>query len=388
LISNQTAPPATPQNFEELRERYRAVGAEFRVASREACRAREFSWELWRGMVAAGLLELVKDDPGRSLTNLGAALEGVAYGSRDGGFLIAPVAHCALGMHVVLQESDPEIRDHYVARLSTGDEVLAFAITEPTGGTDAFRPKTTLRSDGGMLILDGAKWHITSAPIAAMSIVWAADPACNDIVGVLVEHDWPGVEVSPPLRPGGTHSAPVGSLTFTSVEVPDTHLLGRGRGRSVLSSALVRERVLAGFAATGAVDAALRQALEFAVSRQVFGSPIATNQHIQRRLVDIKLKLDTMRSLAHAALAKAAAGERFVLEASQVKMYAARCAIEAALDAMQICGSYGLQEDAELLPLMLDGLCLTVAGGTEEAHRLVIMRELVKELLAGGAGGT
>ena len=368
--------------WQSTRERFRAVGALRREDARRAYAERRFGRELWQAAVDEGICELVDREPGASLAALAAALEGLTNGSRDGGFLIVPITHCALGMHVLRQDGDPEIREQYLARLATGEEVMAFAITEPGGGTDAFRPETTLVEEGGRLLLNGAKWHITSAPHAAMSIVWAADPAYSDIVGVLVEHDWPGVEVSPPLHPAGTHSAPVGSLAFTSVEVPATHLVGRGRGRSVLSAALIRERVLAGFGALGMMDSMLRQVLEFAVSRQVFGVPIATHQHIQRRLCDIKARLDTTRALAHAALAKAVAGERFVLEASQLKMYAVRSAMETATDAMQVCGSYGLQEDAQLYPVLLDTLCATVAGGTEEAHRLVIMRELVKELLA------
>ena len=368
--------------WHQTRERFRAVGAEHREDARRAYAERRFGRELWQAVVAEGICELVERDPGASLAALAAALEGLTNGSRDGGFLIVPITHCALGMHVLRQEADAEVRDHYLARLATGEEVVAFAITEPGGGTDAFRPETTLSAEGGQLLLNGHKWHITSAPHAAMSIVWAADPPFSDVVGVIVEHDWPGVEVSPPLHPAGTHSAPVGSLTFTDVEVPDTHLLGRGRGRSVLNSALIRERVLAGFGAIGMMDSMLRQALEFSVSRQVFGAPIATHQHIQRRLCDIKARLDTTRALADAALARAVAGERFVLEASQLKMYAVRSAMETAVDAMQVCGSYGLQDDAQLYPVLLDTLCATVAGGTEEAHRLVIMRELVKELLA------
>jgi isovaleryl-CoA dehydrogenase len=370
------------RSWEQTRAHFRDVGARFQDAARRACAERRFAAELWQGAVEAGLLGLVDGEPGPSLAALAAAMEGLTGGSRDGGFLIVPITHCALGMHVLREEADHEIRDHYLGRLATGKELLAFAITEPAGGTDAFRPNTTLSADDGRLLLNGEKWHITSAPHAAMSIVWAADPAYGDIAGVLVEHDWPGVEVSPPLHPAGTHSAPVGCLSFRSVKVPESHVIGRGRGRSVLNAALVRERVLAGFGAIGLIEAALRQALEFSVTRQVFGSPIATHQHIQRRLCDIKLRLDTSRALADAALAKAVAGERFVLEASQLKMYAVRSAMEVVTDAMQVCGSYGLQEDAALYPMLLDTLCATVAGGTEEAHRLVIMRELVKDLLS------
>ncbi|MGH3636096.1 MAG: acyl-CoA dehydrogenase family protein, partial [Mycobacterium sp.] len=197
-------PLVDDRSWEQTRARFREVGARFQDAARHAYAERRFAAELWQGAVEAGLLELVDGEPGPSLAALAAAMEGLTQGSRDGGFLIVPITHCALGMHVLREEANREIRDHYLGRLATGKELLAFAITEPAGGTDAFRPNTTLSADGGRLLLSGEKWHITSAPHAAMSIVWAADPAYGDIAGVVVEHDWPGVEVSPPLRPAGT----------------------------------------------------------------------------------------------------------------------------------------------------------------------------------------
>jgi alkylation response protein AidB-like acyl-CoA dehydrogenase len=375
------------EEFEKLREQFREIGGQHRDAMREAYRAHTFGWPLWRAVVEAGLLDFVLEEPALSLQKLAAALSGLTAGSGDGGFMIVPITHAALGMYVVRQDGHPELRERYLDRLRTGEEILSFAITEPAGGTDAFRPQTVLREQDGQLLLSGDKWHITSAPVAAMSIVWAADPAHNDIAGVLVEHDWPGVEASAPLRPAGTHSAPVGSLSFHDVEVPPTHVIGAGRGRAVLSAALMRERVLAGFAGAGIIELVLHQAMEFAVSRQVFGAPIATHQHVQRRLCDIKLRLDTVRALGDRAMAKVVAGERFALEASQLKMTAVRYTMEAVTDAMQVCGSYGVQEEAGLYPMLLDALCGTIAGGTEEAHRLVIMRELVRDVLASGPTG-
>jgi isovaleryl-CoA dehydrogenase len=373
--------------FDEIRERYRQIGAAHREAMREAWLERRFGWPLWQAIVDEGFLQLVDDAPERSLGNLAAALEGLSAGSREAGFLIVPITHCALGMGIIHEHASEPLRSELLARFSRGNEILCFAITEPCGGTDAFRPVSTLRRNGEGWLIDGSKWHITSAPLASAAIVWVADPECKDIAGVLVETGWEGVDASPPLHPAGAHSGPVGSLTFTSVSVPESHILVRGRGRAVLNRALVRERVLAGFVALGGIQAVFDHALEFSVSRHVSGVPIASHQHIQRRLCDIKLRLDTVGALAHRALDRAAAGQRYVLEASQLKMYATRSAMDAVTDAIQVCGSYGLQDEAQLYHGLLDGLCGTIAGGTEEAHRLVIMRELVRQLVRGRSKG-
>jgi alkylation response protein AidB-like acyl-CoA dehydrogenase len=376
----QAAPGTTGQARRgEITARFTQAGAEQQKAAREAWSTRTFGWDLWRAAVGAGLLELGRGPVHEALGELGAALEGLATGSGDPGFSIVPITHCALGMAVIREQGSEALKDEWLPRLATGEEILAFAITETGGGTDGLRPTTALtRAEDGSYRLDGAKWHITSAPVAGAVIVWAADAERSDIVGVLVETSWAGVKEPTQLQPAGTRSAPVGSYRFEDVRIPESHLLGRGRGRAVLNGALVRERILAGAVCVGIMERVLDHALGFALTREVAGVPIGTHQHIQRRLCDIKLRLDTTRGLFDSAVAKVALGESFVLEASQVKMYAVRSAIDSIMDTIQTFGSYGVQEQTGLYQMLLDCVCSTIAGGTEEAHRMVIMRELLR----------
>ncbi|HTK63233.1 MAG TPA: acyl-CoA dehydrogenase family protein [Pseudonocardia sp.] len=377
-VSPEAADPGTGDHLTEVTTRFTRVGAEQQKSARQAWSTRTFGWELWRAAVAAGLLELGQGPVPQALGELGAALEGLATGSGDPGFSIVPITHCALGMAVIREQGTPALRERWLPRLATGEQILAFAITETSGGTDALRPSTTLTRDGDGFRLDGAKWHITSAPVADAAIVWASDPEMSDIVGVLVETGWEGVKSSSALSPAGTRSAPVGSFKLENVRVPEDHLLARGRGRAVLNAALVRERILAGAVCIGIMERALDHGLSFALTREVAGVTIGTHQHIQRRLCDIKLRLDTTRGLFDGAVARAGRGEPHTLEASQVKMYAVRAAMDSIVDTIQICGSYGVQEQAGLYQMLLDCLCSTIAGGTEEAHRMVIMRELLR----------
>lgn len=364
---------------EQIRQCFKRLGATHQTQCRQMWAKHEFHRTLWDDLAANGLLDLVQaDDPGSTVVNFGAALEGLASGTGDPGFSIVPITHAALGMALVGEALAGAAREAWMTRLATGREILSFALTEEVGGTDALRPQVTLTRDGEDYLLDGVKWHITSAPIADLVMVFATDTERNEPVFALLETSSPGVSVTS-LTPAGTHSAPVGRFAFDHVRVPRENVFGWGNGRKLLNSALHRERLMVGYVCSGAIERILRQATEFSVSREVAGTVIAQHQHIQRRLVDIRLRLSLLRPLTAAAAARVAAGERHAREASEVKLFAIRALMDSVVDAIQICGSYGVQEDFGLFQVWLDAICSSIAGGTEEAHRLVIMRELVLE---------
>ena len=115
------------------------------------------------------------------------------------------------------------------------------------------------------------------------------------------------------------------------------------------------------------------------------GAPLATHQHLQRRVVDLRVRTDLTTALARDALARATGGERYKAAASELKMHALREMMEASLECAQVMGSYGAQREIGLARAALDGLCATIAGGTEEAHRTVIFKEMVREHQAAAA---
>lgn len=366
------------ERYEHIKASFADLGSSLQDKVREAWSAREFGSDLWRAAVGEGLLALMDAPTGaEAISGFGAALEGLAAGSGDPGFLMAPITHCALGMRVIRDEADPGVREEWLARLGTGEEILAFAIAEPMRGAEVLRPETRLRPDGKGFRLDGSKWHVANVPVFGLALVWATDPDNDDIAGVMVDTNWEGVTASPSLAAPGTSNAPVGSLSFDGVHIPASHVLGRGRGRAIVNAALVRERILVGFACIGILERVLRYSVGLAVSRREFGTPIATYQHVQRRLCDIKLRLDTTRALTSAVMAKVERGDRHVLEAAQLKMYATRSAMDAISGAVQLSASYGSRDEAGFYQMLLDSVRAMIAGGAEEAHRMVIMQDLL-----------
>ncbi len=365
--------------YEQIRDQYHAIGVRHRAALAERWAQRQFPHDLWCDVADAGLFRAaLGGQMKRQVLTYAAATHGLTSGSCHLGFNISTGVQAILTIPILDQYASQEVREAYLAPAVSGKIILAFATTEPHGGSDAFHPETRLRRGPGGLYLDGAKWHITNAPIADVFLVWCADEATGGMSAVLVESSWPDVNCSPPLAPAGMRTSPVGSIRFDSVAIPKTHVLGAGRGNEILHGVIGPERLLSGFGTIGILDQVLDQMLAFSINRQVRGKPIAPHQHIQRRISDVAVSRQMTIALAHSTLARYLRDESIDLESAALKLYGMQAGLDGCIDAMKLCGSYGLQEEARLYQCALDFLCGSVAGGTEEAMRLVIARELAK----------
>jgi isovaleryl-CoA dehydrogenase len=365
---------ATQEQF----ERYRTLGEGHRETMRGAWQEREFPWPMWKSLASAGLFEPLDGDLSDHADLFAAAIEGVTHGSLDGGFAFSAIAQ-ALALSALNLHGDEALAERYGEGLRRGEELVAFAVTEPHGGTDPFNAHTTATRDGdGSYRLAGRKWHITHAGQATVLLVWALDPERRELVGLFVEPEADGVLVSADLPSTGARSSPVASIELDDVVVPAWRAVVPGSGKEVLSGLLVIERILGSFAAVGVLEAVLNDALAFALGRKSFERPLAAYQHVQRRLTDMKIRADSLRALAHRTLEMRMEGERTVLEASELKLTAVRAAMDTAVDAIQVCGSYGLLEPARLHMVLLDAVSSSIGGGTEEAHRMIIFAEMVR----------
>lgn len=363
---------------QEQFDRYWALGEGHRETMHAAWQQREFPWPMWRDLAGAGLFEALDGDLTERADLFAAAVEGFTNGSLDGGFAFSAIAQ-ALAISALNLHGQEVLRERYGDGLRRGEELVAFAVTEPHGGSDPFNARTTATRGGdGSYRLSGRKWHITHAAQATVLLVWALDPESRDLVGLFVEPEIDGVLISADLPSTGARSSPVAAIELDGVVVPSWRALAPGSGRELLSALLVTERILGSFAAVGVLEAVLADALAFALGRKSFERPIAAYQHVQRRLTDMKIRADSLRALAHRTLEMRMAGERTVLEASELKLTAVRAAMDTAVDAIQVCGSYGLLEPARLHMVLLDAVSSSIGGGTEEAHRMIVFAEMVR----------
>lgn len=376
----------------QIYEHFRAIGERHAPEVYRCWIAREFPRALWDELGAEGIFS-VATSRGRGLEEgvrfLAPAIQGVTNATFDGGFMISVAVHGVFGLGLIDRCAPESVRTHYLDRLCAGREILAFGVTEPHGGTDALNPCTRVRGDSpGIVRVTGRKWHITNAPIANVILALAKDEQ-NRLVFAIIDRTLPGVTVSEPLTPAGARSSPVGEITFDEVRIPAENVFRPiSGGDNVLRKVLTAEKILGAFPATGMMERVIHESMVFARNRSAHGRALSHQQFIQYRLTEMQIALETVRGFAQSILARFARGEDVTLEAAALKLQAMRMGVETGINAIQACGSYGLQEQSRLPMAMLDGLSGTIGGGTEEAQRLVVMAEMTRRMARGSRPGT
>jgi alkylation response protein AidB-like acyl-CoA dehydrogenase len=273
--------------------------------------------------------------------------------------------------------------------LLTLDKVGAWAITEPDSGSDAFgQMRATARRDGDGYVLNGSKTFITNGPFAdTIVFICKLDdgeaPADRKILSFVLDADLPGVERSAPLRKMGLHSSPTGQVHVTDVVVGKDRLLGEQEpsGRSDREGAkgtFATERASVTCMALGVIERCLELSVGYARERVQFGQPIASFQLVQEKLARMEVARLNVQNLVFRYVEMAANRVRPSLaEASAMKLYAARAAVEVAMEAVQVFGGNGYMAEFQVEQLARDAKVLQIYGGTDEIQITHIARSLV-----------
>jgi isovaleryl-CoA dehydrogenase len=295
----------------------------------------------------------------------------------------------AMGGHTVVAElvgwfGTEEQKEHYLARMATGELRATMALTEPGGGSDLQAMRTTAIRDGADYVVNGAKMWISNARRSGLIALLcktdpAADPAHRGISILLVEHG-PGLTISRDLPKLGYKGVETCELAFEAMRVPGDRLLGgvEGHGFAQMMRGLEIGRLQVAARALGVGRAALEDALAYAQQRESFGKPIWRHQAIGNRLADMATKLEAARQLTRHAAARAETSERADLEAGMAKLFASETAMEIALDAVRIHGGYGYSTEFDVERYLRDAPLMIIGEGTNEIQRNVIARQLVE----------
>jgi alkylation response protein AidB-like acyl-CoA dehydrogenase len=296
----------------------------------------------------------------------------------------------AMGGHSVVSRmlavfGTQEQKDRYLPGMSTGKIRAAMALTEPSGGSDLQSIRTVARLAGSGYVISGSKTWITNARRCQLiALLCKTDPEAvprhGGISIMLVEQDAPGLTVSRDLPKLGYRGIETCELTLDDVRVPAEALLGGtpGRGFTQMMNGLEIGRIQVAARAVGVARAALEQSLRYAQEREAFGKPIWQHQSIGNYLADMATKLTAARQLVLYAAERADAGERSDLEAGMAKLFASEAAMEAALNAIRIHGSYGYSTEFDVERYFRDAPLMIVGEGTNEILRDVIVRQLIR----------
>jgi acyl-CoA dehydrogenase len=374
----------TPEQ-ESLRDLARKFArSEMAPHAAECDRTARFPEEIYRKAHELGLMNLnVPAEYGGS--GLGALaqvliVEELAYGCA--GMTTSIIANC-LALEPILLAGTPEQKQRVLAPFCASYQLASFALTEPTGGSDAGALRTRARKEGDGYVLDGEKCFITNAPHASLYTVFAnVDPEQKHrgIAAFMVPRSAKGVVPGKDEEKMGHRASSTGTVRFEGVHVPASDRLGpEGDGFPLAMRTLDQTRTPIGALATGIAQAALDHAARYALKRETFGKPISEHQAIQIKLANMAQAVRASRLLTWHAAWTIDTGGKGTLESSIAKCYASDAALHVADEAIQTFGGYGYMKEYPVEKLLRDAKLTQIYEGANEIQRTVIARELLRD---------
>lgn len=300
----------------------------------------------------------------------------------DPSFGLIVAAHNSLcSNHIYTAGSDCQ-RRRYLPKLSTGEWIGCWSLTEPEAGSDAAGTRTKAVRDGENWVINGSKTFTTNAHYAQVCVAMAVTDrkaSQHGISAFIIDEGTPGFRVGKKENKLGMRSSATGEVIFNDCRVPACQLVGReGEGfvdsLRILDGGRISIAALSVGTAQGAYDAALR----YSKQRRQFGRPISEFQSIQNKLADMATAIDASRLLTYRAAYMKDRGERVTKESSMAKLFSSESAVRICDDALQIHGGYGFIKDYPVEKFYRDVKLCTIGEGTSEIQRLVIARQLLK----------
>jgi alkylation response protein AidB-like acyl-CoA dehydrogenase len=319
----------------------------------------------------------------------GAGLSYVDYvnvieelGVVDSGFALSVAAHNSLGTgHIYLAGND-EQKKKWLPKLTSGEWIGAWGLTEPGSGSDAGGLRTTAVKDGNDWVLNGTKNFITNATYADISVVLAVNDreAKKGITAFAVEMDRNGIRAGKKENKLGMRVSDTAELILEDCRVPRENVLGEiGYGFVDAMRVLDGGRISIGALAVGIARGAYEAARDYSKQRQAFGKPISDFQAIQFMLADMATEIEAARLLCHRAATVKDAGEKVTQFSAMAKLYASEVAVRATEKGVQIFGGYGFIKEFPAEKYYRDVKLCTIGEGTSEIQRVVIARNLLNE---------
>jgi alkylation response protein AidB-like acyl-CoA dehydrogenase len=291
---------------------------------------------------------------------------------------------------VIQAVASQEQKEKYLPKLCSGEYPAGcFCLTETIAGSDPSSMKTSATLEGEEWVLNGSKQFITSAEYAGLFIVWAVtDKSLSRGKGIscfLVEKDsvgfLPGLTISKAEEKMGQNASATNEVVFDNCRIPKNALMGElNQGFKVAVSELAGGRIGIGSLALGIGLAAMDYARAYITEREQFGQPIANFQGLQWMMADAYTDLEASRLLLMNAADTKAKGLPFSKEASMAKLFASEKANKACYTALQLMGGYGYVKEFPLERYSRDVRITTIYEGTSEIQRVIIARELLKEI--------
>jgi len=306
-------------------------------------------------------------------------------GATHNGYTTLIGAHTGIGTVGIVEMGNEEQKRKYLPDMAAGERIGAFALTEPSAGSDASKLKTTAVKKGDHYILNGTKHYITNATEADIFTVMAVtDPSkgAKGITSFIVEKDFPGFKIGTVEKKMGLRGSHSAEVILEDCEVPAENVLG-SEGQGYVNALKILTNGRAGLAARnlGSCQKLLDMSTEFALQREQFNVPIIEHQAVAHMLAEIAMEIEALRSFTYRIAWMVDEGMKVIKEAAMLKLFGSEVYNRVADKAVQLHGGIGYIAEYPIERFYRDARITRIYEGTSEIQKNIIAGQLKQQYM-------
>ncbi|MBY0061452.1 MULTISPECIES: acyl-CoA dehydrogenase family protein [Priestia] len=304
-------------------------------------------------------------------------------GATHNGYTTLIGAHTGIGTVGIVEMGNDEQKQRYLPAMARGEKIGAFALTEPSAGSNATNLKTTAVKKGDKYILNGTKHYITNATEADVFTVMAItdpDKGAKGITSFIIEKDFPGFHVGAVERKMGLRGSHSAEIILEDCEVPVENVLG-AEGQGYVNALKILANGRAGLAARnlGSCQKLLDLSTAYAQERIQFDVPIIEHQAVSHMLAEMAVDVESLRSFTYRVAWMVDEGMKVIKEAAMLKLFGSEAYNRVADKAVQVHGGIGYIADYPIERFFRDARITRIYEGTSEIQKNIIAGQLKKE---------
>ena len=343
----------------------------------------EFDFQAFRKLGEFGILGLhfPLELGGSNADVVTTVLAGESLGEAgvDAGLLLAYGAHTFLCADTIFVHGTDYQKKKYIPKLASGQLIGCMGLTEPGAGSDVASISTRAERRGNKYFLNGSKMFITNGPVADVAVVYAKtdkDLKHEGISAFIVEKGTPGFSAGKNLAKMGVRSSHTSELIFEDCEIPEENRLGEeGAGFLMALQTVEWDRSALMAPSLGGMSYVLKKCIRYVKERHQFGRPIAEFQAIKHKLANIKIFIESARSLCYRiAWCKDQGRPLNHMEAAVTKLFIGDWILGPANDAVILHGGYGYCHEYEVERNFRDSRLIPIGGGTSDIQKKIIAK--------------
>ena len=348
--------------------------------------SQEFPMEILRMLGELGFLGILVSEEyggaGLGYMDFSVIIEELA--KVDPSISLSVAAHNGLCTNHIYKFANEEQKKKYLPDLTSGKKIGAWGLTESSSGSDAAGMKSVAEKKGDYYILNGNKTFTTHGTVGETAVVMAItdkDKRKKGISAFILEKGMDGFIAGKKENKLGMRASDTTQLTFDNCKIPAENLIGNeGEGFIQAMKVLEGGRISIAALSIGLAQGCLDASLKYVNERKQFGKFLKDFQAIQFKLAEMAVNIEAARLLTQKAAYMKDKNQPNTKEAAMAKLFASEIAEKASSEAVQIFGGYGFTKDYPVEKYYRDVKLCTIGEGTSEIQRIVIARDLLKEL--------